>query len=67
VASFDERVGLGEVDDGAQTFQFHCTQIAGGTRRIAPGTAVVFCTVPARHGRWEAVDMRPIGPGGPAE
>jgi cold shock CspA family protein len=55
VRTFDERRGLGEIesDDGA-TIPFHCTAIANGTRRIAPGTAVEFDVVAGLPGRWEA-------------
>ena len=55
VRSFDERRGLGEIDgDDRTTFWFHCTAIADGTRRIAPGTAVEFDVVAGLPGRWEA-------------
>jgi len=59
VTSFDEQVGLGEVDDGTRRYPFHCTQIADGSRSIPVGTAVTFLPVPAHHGRWEAADVRP--------
>ena len=59
VTSFDETVGLGEVDDGGRRYLFHCTQIADGTRTIPVGTAVTFGTAPGRLGQWEAVDLRP--------
>ena len=62
VRSFDERRGLGEIaaEDG-KTFPFHCTAIAVGTRRVAPGTAVEFDVVAGLPGRWEAVaiEVRP--------
>ena len=61
VSSFDEAVGLGQVDDGGRRYLFHCTQIAGGSRSIAPGTPVEFHTVP-RHGRWEAAAVTPQAP-----
>ncbi|HKA93172.1 MAG TPA: cold shock domain-containing protein [Acidimicrobiia bacterium] len=55
VRSFDERRGLGEIEgDDLTTFPFHCTAIANGTRRIAPGTAVEFDVVAGLPGRWEA-------------
>jgi cold shock CspA family protein len=59
VASFDEAVGLGEIADsgGQDTFAFHCTQLVDGTRTIALGTKITYRAVPARHGRWEAVDV----------
>ncbi len=55
VRSFDERRGRGEIEsDDHETFSFHCTAIANGTRRIAPGTPVEFDVVPGLPGRWEA-------------
>ena len=55
VHSFDERRGLGEIEaDDRTTFPFHCTAIADGTRRIAPGTPVEFDVVAGLPGRWEA-------------
>jgi CspA family cold shock protein len=55
VASFDDAAGFGEVEaeDGARFF-FHCTQIADGTRTIAPDTPVDFEVVAGHLGRWEA-------------
>jgi cold shock CspA family protein len=60
VRSFDERRGLGEIEsDDQETFAFHCTAIANGSRRIAPGTAVEFDVVPGLPGRWEAAGVEP--------
>jgi cold shock CspA family protein len=55
VRSFNERRGLGEIaaEDG-KLFPFHCTAIADGTRRIAPGSTVEFDVVAGLPGRWEA-------------
>jgi CspA family cold shock protein len=55
VVTFDAAAGLGEIEgsDGRR-YPFHCTQIADGTRAVAPGTAVTFAVVPAPLGRWEA-------------
>jgi CspA family cold shock protein len=61
VVEFDEAKGYGAVEDaetGARYF-FHCTQIADGSRTIAPGSAVEFEVVAGRMGRWEAVALRP--------
>lgn len=60
VVEFDEHVGLGTVrgEDG-RTFAFHCTQIAGGSRTIPVGAAVVFTVRAGGRGRWEAFDVRP--------
>ena len=55
VRTFDERRGRGEIEGEEGTaFSFHCTAIADGTRRIAPGTAVEFDVVAGLPGRWEA-------------
>ena len=55
VRTFDERRGLGEIEsDDGTTVSFHCTAIADGTRRIAPGTSVEFDVVAGLPGRWEA-------------
>jgi cold shock CspA family protein len=55
VTDFDEAAGLGTVtaDDGAR-YPFQCTQIADGTRTIAPGAAVTFEVRPWHGGRYEA-------------
>jgi cold shock CspA family protein len=62
VESFDEAVGLGTVwgDDGV-AYPFHCTQILGGGRTIAAGSAVTFEVVPGGLGRWEAAAVAPAG------
>ena len=57
VEDFDAVVGLGLIRAGADTFAFHCTQIADGTRAIEVGTPVRFSLRPARLGRWEAVGI----------
>ncbi len=67
VVAFDERRGLGEVLDAGsgERFNFHCTRIAGGGRRIAVGAAVVFEVGPGRPGCWEAVWLgEVVAPGG---
>jgi cold shock CspA family protein len=55
VTSFDPRRGWGTVTDpeGAE-FEFHATAIVDGSRRIEPGTSVVFDVVPGHRGRYEA-------------
>jgi cold shock CspA family protein len=62
VAWFDVEVGLGEVEtaDG-RLFGFHCTAIAGGSRRIDPGTRVGFRVGAGGPGRWEAFELTPTG------
>ena len=61
VVTFDEPRGYGTVStaDG-RSYWFHCTQIADGSRTIAPGTEVSFEVVAGRRGRWEAVRLTPI-------
>ncbi len=55
VVSFDATRGLGTVaSTGGQTFDFHATAIADGSRRIDPGTGVAFVVRPAHRGRFEA-------------
>jgi cold shock CspA family protein len=61
VASFDEPRGIGVVESGDRRFDFHCTAITDGTRRIAKGAPVAF-TVDAGHlGRLQASSVRPLG------
>lgn len=62
VADFDESVGLGTVDSGGETYPFHCTQIADGSRRIAAGTEVTFTILAGRRGVWEAAGVTPAPP-----
>ncbi|MEL6893154.1 MAG: hypothetical protein AAFP84_16290 [Actinomycetota bacterium] len=57
VTSFDPAVGLGTIAGPAGEVTFHCIEIAGGSRHIALGTAVVFDLLP-KLGRWEAADIR---------
>ena len=55
VRFFDVPAGLGVVDDGVgNSWMFHCTQIADGTRSIEPGQAVRFDVRPGGPGRFEA-------------
>ncbi len=63
VADFDVERGLGEiVSDAGERVVFHCTQIADGSRVIAPGTAVTFERL-AKLGRYEATAISPVPPG----
>lgn len=59
VSSFDDRVGAGTVtaDEVDETWSFHCTRIADGTRTIAVGTWVAFDVQPGPTGL-EAVAVR---------
>jgi cold shock CspA family protein len=63
VVGFDQEVGLGQVAaaDGS-VFDFHCTQIADGSRTIAPGARVSFEVVAAQLGRWEAGHLETVNP-----
>ncbi len=61
VEEFDEAVGLGTVlAANGEHLPFHCTQIADGTRVIAPGTAVCFEVVAGHAGQWEAARLSPV-------
>ncbi len=63
VDSFNEENGWGTVNDlQGSVLPFHCTGIADGSRTIPVGQEVEFRVVPGRGGRWEATDVRPIGP-----
>ena len=54
VVAFDAAVGLGEVErDDGRRFQFHCIELADGTRSIEVSTAVTFGLL-CKLGRYEA-------------
>lgn len=59
VTQFDQAAGLGAItaDDG-QTYPFHCTAIADGSRDIAVGKAVTFTIAAGHLGRLEATDIK---------
>ncbi len=59
VTTFDDHVGTGTVtaDDVDESWFFHCTRIADGSRTIAVGTWVMFEVVPGPTGL-EAVSVR---------
>lgn len=58
VVSFDAAVGLGEIESSAgERHQFHCIEIADGTRDIALGAEVSF-DVLLKFGRAEAANIR---------
>jgi len=60
VTEFDAARGWGAVtDDDGTRAEFHCTQIADGSRSIAVGTAVRYRLAPGHLGRWEAAAIRP--------
>ena len=59
VASFDEPVGLGTVRGSEDTvYEFHCIEIADGSRSIDVGLEVSFELL-AKLGRYEAANIRP--------
>ena len=58
VVSFDAAVGLGEIEAATgERFQFHCIEIADGTRDIAIDAEVSF-DVLHKLGRAEAANIR---------
>ena len=59
VTTFDDHVGAGTVTGGpaGETWFFHCTRIADGSRTVPVGAAVRFRLVPGPTGL-EAVDLR---------
>ncbi len=60
VTAFDDSLAFGEVStERGETYFFHCTQIADGSRSIAVGTHVNFRVIAGRMGRWEAADVEP--------
>ncbi len=63
VTSFNEDRGYGTVkDQTGSELPFHCTSIADGSRTIGIGQEVQFEVVPGRGGRWEAANLRSVGP-----
>ena len=58
VHAFDTNVGLGTIrsSDG-MVYQFHCIEIADGSRYIEIGAPVTFDVLP-KFGRYEACDIR---------
>jgi cold shock CspA family protein len=60
VTAFDAARGWGAVTgaDGTRV-EFHCTQIADGSRSIAVGTEVRYRLEPGHLGRWEAAAITP--------
>ncbi|MGH9292625.1 MAG: hypothetical protein ACRDZ6_07605 [Acidimicrobiales bacterium] len=64
VVDFDDDRGLGTVNGREGRFGFHCTAIAGGTRRIGLGTEVAFVLEAAVGGRREARRLVTVAPAG---
>ena len=61
VTAFDDHVGAGTVaaDDVDESWSFHCTRIADGSRTTSVGTRVTVEVAPGHLGRWQATDLRP--------
>lgn len=61
VVSFDAARGLGvlERDDGRR-LEFHCTQIADGSRAVPVGARVRYRVVPGSLGCWEAARIEVV-------
>ncbi len=58
VTAFDAVVGLGEIESSAgERHQFHCIEIADGTRHIELGADVSFDLL-HKFGRAEAANIR---------
>ncbi|MDZ7733477.1 MAG: cold shock domain-containing protein [Acidimicrobiia bacterium] len=65
VEAYDDDRGWGTVRTaGDDTYFFHCTAIADGSRTIRRGAAVGFTLVAGHRGRFEARDLRPLEPSG---
>jgi CspA family cold shock protein len=61
VTEFDEVRGLGIIhDDSGASYQFHCVEIADGSRTIAVGTRVVAEARVGHLGRDEAGAVQPL-------
>jgi hypothetical protein len=58
VQSFDAASGLGMVESGDETWPFHCTALADGSRTVSAQNVVDFVLRAAHHGCWEAADIR---------
>jgi cold shock CspA family protein len=61
VAEYDADRGLGVVSSvSGESYGFHCTAIAGGSRLIDPGTRVAFVLAPGLGGVFEARQLTPV-------
>jgi cold shock CspA family protein len=62
VTAMDDLRGVGTVtaSDG-ESFFFHCTAVADGSRHIEVGTKVVFVAAPGHLGRFEARHLAALG------
>jgi hypothetical protein len=49
------------LESGDDTWPFHCTALADGSRAIATQSVVDFVLRAAHHGCWEATDIRSAG------
>ena len=58
VSAFDAASGLGSIESAeGETHQFHCIEIADGTREVEIGADVSFDLLP-KLGRYEAANIR---------
>ena len=60
VVAFDEHLGLGTVGNGTDSWSFHCTALADGSRRVDVGQKVAFVVRPGAPGRWEAFEVTSV-------
>jgi cold shock CspA family protein len=64
VTSFDPDLGWGELTAdptaGGESYGFHLTAVADGSRHIEVGTTVSFDVVAGHQGRWEARNLTPL-------
>jgi cold shock CspA family protein len=61
VVEFDPERGRGVVEDaGGERLDFHCTQVADGSRSVPVGAKVRFEVVPGALGRWEAAAVEVV-------
>lgn len=58
--AFDSHRGWGRLrDEEGQTFSFHCTAVADGSRHVEVGQRLSFSVVAGDRGRWEATALGP--------
>jgi cold shock CspA family protein len=60
VAQYDSDRGLGFVVAGDESFRFHATAIADGSRQIEAGRRVTFVLAPGPGGVLEARGLTPV-------
>jgi hypothetical protein len=61
VVEFDTERGRGVVQDASGArLDFHCTQVADGSRSVPVGATVRYAVVPGALGRWEAAAIEVV-------